>query len=143
MKLCRSRLHAVKAMVVLLAVILSGATPSGRSPAAGKAPTDSLQAQLDAAREAYRLAQVYYRDGRGDVETVYRWSRRWLEAEQAGGGGKDQNLAALKGHLERMKELQKQAEARWRTGLVTSLDTTATKFYLAEAEDWLAQAKEK
>jgi hypothetical protein len=42
-----------------------------------------------------------------------------------------------------MKDLEKVAEKLVKTGLVAPLEGKAARFYVAEAEVWLAQAKGK
>jgi RND family efflux transporter MFP subunit len=78
-------------------------------------------------------------------EEVYTWSVRWLNAQRDLSSKKDDQVAALKGHLQRMKELQEQV-ARLRKGGVVSLSSLqplAVESYLVEAELWLAQEKAK
>src|SRR5262245_15025201 len=53
-------------------------------------------------------------------------------------GKKEEHNAALKDHLKRMKELLQRVTKLREGGLVSSVEPSATAWYLAEAEIWLA-----
>jgi outer membrane protein TolC len=125
---------------VLLAASAAFAAPA---PAAAEVAPKLLQARRDAAQQAYDLTLAMYRTGKGDAEGVYRWSQRWLVAQQDMAGTKAERTAAAEAHLGRMKDLEKVAEKLVKTGLVAPLEGKAARFYVAEAEVWLAQAKGK
>jgi hypothetical protein len=45
---------------------------------------------------------------RSRAELFYLWSRRWLEAQRdAGSGAQASEIAAIEGHLNRMRDLDK------------------------------------
>jgi hypothetical protein len=63
---------------------------------------EHARALLKAARDAYESAMHELRSGKvTDPEAVYRWSRRWLEAEQKTGDP----AGAAQEHLQRMEAL--------------------------------------
>ena len=127
-------------MVALALLVVSTAAAVAAPPDAKVSP-ELLRARLDAAQEAYELAEALYRQGNGEPEAVYRWSHRWLAAQQALTGTKAERAAATEAHLTRMKRLEEVAKAGVRVGTRSPLDQSAAKFYVAEAEVWLAQAK--
>jgi outer membrane protein TolC len=127
--------------MVALALLAVG-TAVAAAPDAKVSP-ELLRARLAAAQEAYDLAEALYRQGRGEPEAVYRWSHRWLTAQQALAGTKAERTAAAEAHLGRMKRLEEAAKAMVRVGTGSPLDERAAKYYVAEAEVWLAQAKDE
>jgi hypothetical protein len=72
---------------------------------------------------------------------VYNWSVRWLNAQRDLSSKKDDQIAALDGHLQRMKDLEKRVAAL--SGQVSELEASAAEFYRVEAELWLAREKAK
>jgi outer membrane protein TolC len=66
-----------------------------------------------------------------------------LEAQQDSSDKKADRLAALEGHLGRMKDLRKITEERYTLGHAIQADVLAADYYIAEATLWLAQAKTK
>jgi outer membrane protein TolC len=117
------------------------------SSAGAAAPTDVkvspelLKARLEAAREAYKTAETLYQQGRTEPEMVYRWSARWLSAQQAAAGTKAERVRAAEAHLLRMQELEKGVKGMTRAGVRPPFDGREARFYVAEAEVWLAQAR--
>ncbi len=101
------------------------------------------------------LGQVF---NRTKAETFYLWSRRWMEAQRDGeGGSKAAEVAAIEGHLGRMRDLERGAifkamikringKPPTDESLAAEIEQipqfqTAIKFYRLEAEAWLAKAK--
>lgn len=79
----------------------------------------------------------------GRPEDAYIWSIRWLNAQRDMSSGKDNQVAALEDHLTRMKAL-KQKVSKLPSDLLSDLKgKMATRYYVAEAEFWLAQEKAK
>jgi outer membrane protein TolC len=114
-----------------LAPCLEAADQKGETLAAAK---------LKAARATYEAALKAFAGGKSDPEKVYLWSRRWMEARRDRAAKKADRVAAVEAHRDRMKELRKTAEARYRAGQLPLADVLGVDFYIAEAELWLAQA---
>ena len=127
--------------MVAVALLVVGTAAAVAAPPDPKVSSELLQARLDAAKEAYLLAEALYRQGTGEPETIYRWSHRWLTAQQALAGTKAERTAAAEAHLGRMKRLEEVAKATVRVGTGSPLDARAAKYYVAEAEVGLAQAQ--
>jgi hypothetical protein len=109
-----------------------------------KAPDKLLKAKIEAARQTYLVAWKNHKEGFIPVvELVYRWSRRWLEAELEVDDRKTEQIAAYQAHLNRMRDLGKVAYDRFRLRVNTIDEVTAADFYVAEAEIWLARAKSR
>jgi phosphoserine phosphatase len=101
--------------------------------------------RMEAARDAYQFAWDEFKPfdlSKGDGEKVYRWSRRWMEAECDLATTKAERVAALQGHFERTKKLEEEVQA-YTGSTIPFQQLAATKFYRAEAETWLAEAKDK
>jgi hypothetical protein len=97
-------------------------------------------AAAQAAERAYTATYAEYETGRADIEAVYRWSIRWMQAEQAASGE-----AAIRSHLERMESLRDKIkglnDAGARGGEAAGL--AAAQYYVVEAKEMLEKAKEK
>jgi hypothetical protein len=124
--------------LVLTALSLAG------EPAPEKAA--NAKARAEAARKVYECMMERYRLDAGfkfDPEQAYQWSRRWMEAEREAAGAKAGRVAAVEGHLERMKKWEKVMETDNAPGrhLYSPGDYAAAQFYRLEAEGWLAQEK--
>jgi hypothetical protein len=136
--------------------------PKNEEPKKGETKELSAmtKARADAARQAYEIRWARFsenlRNSRfpnnprdADVESLYRWSRRWLESERV--DKKADRIAAYQAHLNRIKDVAncvnkavEQEKADTQISAVREvvwIEVLATKFYLAEAELWLAQAK--
>jgi hypothetical protein len=98
-----------------------------------------------AARNAYEAVWAKFKPfdlSKGDGEDVYRWSRRWMEAERQMAKSQTERVAALQGHFKRMKKLEQEVQMYAR-GTIPVQQLAATQFYRAEAELWLVAEKAK
>jgi len=108
-------------------------------------PADLAKARAAAAQETYE-GQVcrHAIDASGPTfESIYLWSRRWLEAEQALATDKAGRLAALQAHLDRMRKWEATKTEQRKQGFVAAYEVPQARFYRLEAEIWLAEAKGK
>jgi hypothetical protein len=134
----------------LVTLIVFGLTLSN-APAAEPAPVPAdesanfaLAKQEAAKRDAARRTfEGYWKDRYWrDVEIPYRWSRRWVEAECKLSAKQVDQVAAYQQHLDRMKELGQITRQQFQDGRLVKVDEIdATEYYVAEAAEWLAQAK--
>ena len=132
--------------------VLDQARASARAPARGPnnalsggygasagVPPELAEARLKAARQAYEQLVKTIGFGTVDFETLHTWSRRILDAQTE--AAPRERVAALEAHLARMRDLEKMAGERYKTGNASPADVTATEYYRIEAETWLAQAR--
>ena len=135
----------MKAILLLAAGLMLGLALADRPQAAPEAEDTKLAAlyrlERDAARKTFEVTWQNYREGRRGIESLYWWSRRWLEAEQHLAAGPDDRAAAAARHLERIKNLEKVIRDLQRSSIATVDEISAVEFYRAEAEIWLRQAK--
>jgi hypothetical protein len=95
-----------------------------------------------AARRTYEVTWKNYREGRRvNPETLYWWSRRWLEADRDLSDKKADQLAAYRSHWERMREWERLVRDLQRANVTTVDEVSAVEFYRAEAEIWLIKAR--
>jgi hypothetical protein len=124
--------------------LLAGPAAPGGGP---DAMTELLEARLQAARKAFEgyteALKIRTAQWRDSSERLYRWSRRILEAEQALAKDPAGRSRALKGHLDRMADLEKRSETFLRVGGALRADVDAARFFRLEAEVWIAQEKAK
>jgi hypothetical protein len=132
-----------------IAVILSG-TSAADPPSTGTAgkpppaPGEIARGRVEAARKMYQLVASDYRSGwLRSSELVYRWSRRWLESERDLNSGKEDQLTALKAHAQRMREVARLAQARYRHQDTTIDEATSAEYYRLEAEMWVDRANQR
>jgi hypothetical protein len=116
------------------------------SPAAGadEKAAENARARAAAAEKAYKgIFQRSQVDPTSplDVERLYQWSRRWLEAERELADKKEERVAAAQAHLDRMKKLEEVVRGWHRKGLLPPADVPAVEFYRLDAERRLAQAR--
>src|SRR5205807_1229122 len=96
---------------------------------------------------AHKTFDVVWKNNREGLvpfaEVVYRWSKRWLKAELELSDKKADQAAAYQAHLERMRELTRITHERFRNRLNTIEEVSATEYYIAEANIWMEQARNK
>ena len=112
------------------------------SPAILAARAKAAEDMLEAAKKTYEATAAGYDAGTAPLADLFIWSRHWLQAEQKLAKAKAERQAALLGHWQRMKKTNEKVAALYRAGSKGGeLERYfATKFYLAEAELWLAEA---
>jgi hypothetical protein len=111
----------------------------------GKAAANA-KARLEAARKVYEVYLDRYKRGEPqplNAELLYRWSRRWLEAQQELATKKGDKVAAVEAHLTRMRWLEELLRRMHKSGVAATFDVAGAEFYRLEAERWVAQAKGK
>jgi hypothetical protein len=99
------------------------------------------EAVLDAARRTFAVQLVEYEAKKSHPEHVYRWSRRWMDAQRALSETRAERAAAIEDHLTRMEQLLKVTERQYEVGTASAAAFRAFQFYVAEAQLWLAQTK--
>jgi hypothetical protein len=107
---------------------------------------ENAKGRLEAARKVYEgISQRARIDPNAslDPDKLALWSRRWMEAERDLGDTKEEKIAAVQGHLDRMKKLEGLVKAMRQSALVTPMEVAAQEYYRLEAEQWLTQARAK
>jgi hypothetical protein len=141
--------HWHSTVVVLAVVLLAGLALAAQQPGAGKDADakqgNPRQAKLAAAKALYegqlraRAVGLSGVDG-PDLTEQYAWSRRWMEAERDVALDAAGRRAAVAAHLERVRPTLKSLERLHETGAAQFRDVLAARYYVAEAEQWLAEA---
>lgn len=85
--------------------------------------------RLDVALRAYRLSATGYREGRVPQDTVATWSQRVWELQKA-----DKLPNAGADYLYRMKELERVAATRVKSGSANELELLNAQYLRLEAE---------
>jgi hypothetical protein len=101
-----------------------------------------IKMRLDAAKAAYEAEWKGFLDGVGFVEDVYEFSAAWRMAAMATATAKVEKIAITKGHLTRMRQLEKTVNEWFGAGKVGVRDQLAAEYYRAEAEMLSLEAKE-
>jgi hypothetical protein len=106
----------------------------------------NAKARLEAARKVYEAYLDRYKRGEPqplNAELLYRWSRRWLEAQQELATKKGEKVAAAEAHLTRMRRFEEYLRGMHKSGVAATFDVAGAEFYRLDAERWVARAKAK
>jgi hypothetical protein len=128
----------------LLSIVFGFPALLSAEPDAEQAKTLAKLAKirLEAASKTYQVLWQNYREGRrSSDELLYRWSKRWLDAEREVHSPPAEQIAALKSHYDRMVELERIIRKVSQAGQGTVNELSAAEFYRTEAELWLLEAK--
>jgi hypothetical protein len=136
----------LRVALVVLGCIAAGwyctAAEQKNSPVAD---TANAKARLAAARKAYEGVLQQYRVHPSSVAieagSFRDWSVRWMQARHELSQKKDDEIAALEEHLERMQLWKEMCDADAKNGIAPRVATSVTEFFRLEAEDWLGAAK--
>jgi hypothetical protein len=136
---------ACLAVVMLTALALAAQQAGAEKAAADAKPADPRQAKLAAAKGLYDLVDRQRAAGLSGIDgwrltDQYTWSRRWMEAERDLAPDAPGRRAAVAAHLDRMRPTLGSVEAMFKSGSTQFRDVLAARYYVAEAEQWLAEA---
>ena len=103
---------------------------------------DLLSAQSRVGQKAYEQAIATYRVGKVDLEKVYLWSQRLMQAQIATAEGsyvtdlksRAIHVAAAKAHWDRMRRLEELVQARVEQGKELPLGASTAEYYRIQAE---------
>jgi hypothetical protein len=131
---------------VVVAALLLSLVPAGSFAADPDPETLAAVSRLavlrrDAARRTYEVKWLNYRERRASEDALYLWSVRWLEAEKQLSDQPADQVAAVKAHYDRMRELDRLIRKLQAAGQTTIDEVSAAEFYRIEAEVWLLQAR--
>ena len=122
--------------------------PAGPGKTAAPQPrADKLKEALllrsQAAQRAFEMTAKDLSSGRlTDIEVLYRWSHRWMDADIAASNTKQDVIAAAEAHLKRMTDLEKAApELKKVVDVFPASAEAAATYYRLDAEDSLAEAR--
>lgn len=112
-------------------------------PKAVEAENALKKTMLEDARKLFEQFVKRHQAGVGAlaVEELALWSSRWLEAELDLAADATARATALKAHLDRMKDVEKQATALMKTGQGREADAVAGHYHRTQAELWVARGR--
>jgi len=99
------------------------------------------EAMLKLAQQGYELTVEEFRTGKVDLMHTYPWSVRWMEAQRTLAQTKSERIAAVEAHVARLKPLEAITWSKYQAGQATMSEVVTMRFYVAQAELQLAQAK--
>jgi FMN phosphatase YigB (HAD superfamily) len=133
---------------LLLTLLSFAPAPPEPPPPPAPIPADQVATLAELLRARHRAAQkqfdetwVYYRQARTDAFPVYVWSHFLLQTQFDLSDKKPDQIAALEGHLERMKRLEELLKKVRRLGFGQAIEVGAVEYYRIEGEYWLAHAR--
>ncbi len=133
------------ALVVLGCIAAGWCCTAAEQKNAPIADAANAKARLNAAKKTYEGLLQQFRANTSSVGveggSFRDWSVRWMQARNELGQKKDDEIAALEEHLERMQLLKALCDAQVKQGIVPTTATSAAEYFQLEAEDWLGAAK--
>jgi hypothetical protein len=127
------------ARMILAVSLLIAAAPIAQSQRQAEpgVPMDLLKAQVASARRAYEMSRLMFRERvpNSDLENLYLWSVRWLNAERDLSKKPAERVAAAEAHLERMKAVEAMAKQLAKTEAGGERYPAAAEFYRVQAPD--------
>lgn len=129
-------------LISLVAIVAFAALGAGLMAQSSTQPIGAdaanRQKRFVAAKRTYELLVEVPEKVSGhtaDAEETYRWSVRWMEAEQATTTDLISRRSAREAHVKRMQELEKHVKQKYQAGEVAESDVAAAEFYRADAEN--------
>jgi outer membrane protein TolC len=110
---------------------------------AGKKLKELLKERLATAHEEAACRYQQYLAGRGTLDAILGASLRLLDSEKELSDKKGDQVAALRRHLRRMKEMEKIVEAQYMAGRASLADYDQAKSYRLQSEIWLEKIEDK
>lgn len=129
----RLRVAGAVAVGVVLALAFFVALPSASSQPHRQATPAKLSSH---AGKAYAEAFTHYKSGQADVESVYTWSVRWLDAELNGATGRKAKKKAFAAHQTRMRDLRSLVQNQFGIGAASALAVHAADYFATQAALW-------
>ncbi len=134
----------------MLAAQGPGDAPRGRPraeapPTAREAPAEvgdlaSLgRSRVEMARKRYQTQRALFERGETSYERPLNASQTWMDAERDADESQAGRLAAIRAHLDRIKEIEQLVTPRIAAGLATSLDVEEVQTRRLDAEFLLAR----
>ena len=87
------------------------------------------------------LSTEEYRKGQADLSDMISWSQRLAELKVQTTSTKTEQIKIVEAHITLLKDMQKMADQRYKTGTATLKDVLTAQIQVAEAELWLAKIK--
>ena len=126
---------------LLLGLVLAAVAVAPAPADAPSKPSPLAEARFKAAARQFEEVWAYYRQSRSDSYLTYYWSKLLLESQQDLSDARADRIAAVEGHMERMKRLEVLVLKVRKLGFGFSTDVGATAYYRLEAERWLEKAR--
>jgi hypothetical protein len=126
---------------LFLGLTLAALSAAPAPPQTAPKASPLAEARYKAALRQFEEVWKYYRQSRTDSFMVYYWSRLVLESQQDLSDAKDDRIAALKAHDDRIKQLESLILRVRKLGFAFSTDVGATAYYRLEADRWLEKAR--
>ena len=122
------------------------AGPVGTAAGPIHSHAELLSAQIRVCRKAYEQANTT-RNGKDDLEKLYLWSQRLMQAQIATAVGSYVTdpkaravcVAAAKGHLDRMRRLEEDVRPLVDAGKDVPLSASTAEYYRIEAEGFVLE----
>jgi hypothetical protein len=132
-----TRSAAFALCAVVLALTLVSAEPK---PASSEVPRKLLEERLATARSLYEMTLARYQQGQAEQGDLLTWSENWLESELQLEPKPAERVQSLRNHLERVRNVERIAQARFDAARGHQSEALAAKYYRLGAEIRLIEA---
>ena len=126
---------------LFLGLALAAFSVAPAPPQTPPKPSPLAEARYKAAVRQYEETWKYYQQSRTSSFMVYYWSRLVLDSQQDLSDAKADRIAALKAHVDRIKQLEGLILRVRKLGFIYSTDVKSTSYYRLEADWWLEKAQ--
>ena len=131
-------------LLAALCIVFPGSHILAQAEKGPDTAREVAKARLDAARAAFDKLVAAQRNGAPmDPELRFRWSQRILGAECDLAKDQASIVAAYKGHLDRMIELERITGNFVKTGVLRTYEGSAANYFRLDAEERLLRARQK
>jgi hypothetical protein len=104
-------------------------------------PWQIAKEKMEAAQKACQAMAQQYVEGKVTVEQVHLWSNRWMDAAKHVAHNRKEEIVAMEGHAERMRELEQAAKSRVEARQALPSDLPTAQYFRLDAELDVTQAK--
>ncbi|HEY2251009.1 MAG TPA: hypothetical protein VGH74_08105 [Planctomycetaceae bacterium] len=133
------------ALILSLGLVVVGLRSYGQEKDKASPKSATAQARRDAAQKVYEESWQHYfqspEDGIARWDDYNAWSLRWLQAERDLGRTKAEDIAAIEGHLKRVRARKEMVDKAVKDHLLPPYASGEADFFVLEAEDMLTAAR--
>jgi hypothetical protein len=114
---------------------------SDPDPAGPQTIAELADARVKSAHKLWETHRTYFEQGMISIDRYIDASRCLMESERDAARTKADEIAALRGYLERMRKIEERERAKREVGSGTIPNVQEAEYHRREAEYWLARAQ--
>ena len=118
------------------------AAPKQEAPQTLPTYDDLARARFEVADKAYQQINGEYKQGLLSDRDLYFWLRRRAKARLKMNESRDDRIAFLQQYVDQLKDHERTAESRVRSGAAAPMNVYLAQYERLEAEMWLVKARQ-